>query len=231
MTTAIITGGTRGLGLALARSLVERGWNVVLDGRSRLDLEAAGATLGPRAAVVPGDVREAGHREALVDRARQFGGLELLVNNASDLGPSPLPRLRDLSPENLVDLARVNVAAPLALIQLALPLLESGDGAVVNVTSDAAVEAYEGWGGYGSSKAALEQLTKVLAAEEPSVRFWWFDPGDMRTDMHQAAFPGEDISDRPLPEAVAVPALLRLLTLRPPSGRIVASDWANRDLA
>ena len=224
MSTAIITGGSRGLGLALARALVNADWNVIIDGRSATSLERAAIALGPKATVVPGDVSDPRHRDELVKRAAHLGGLDLLVNNASDLGPTPLPRLRDVDPEALVELHRVNVVAPLALVQLALPLLERSAGAVVNVTSDAAVEAYEGWGAYGSSKSALEQVSRVLALEEPAIGVWWFDPGDMRTDMHQAAFPGEDISERPVPEDIAVPALLELLSTRPPSGRVRASD-------
>lgn len=225
MTTAIVTGGSRGFGLALARALLAEEWDVIIDGRDGSALDDAAVDLGPRATVVPGDVADARHREELVAEARKLGELQLLVNNASALGPTPLPHLRDLSIGDLTALHEVNVAAPLALVQLALPLLESSRGAVVNVTSDAAVEAYEGWGGYGSSKAALEQLSHVLSVEEPGVRFWWFDPGDMRTAMHQAAYPGEDISDRPRPETV-VPALLALVASRPPSGRIRAGDLA-----
>ena len=225
MSTAIVTGGSRGFGLALTGALVEKGWDVVIDGRDRPSLDAAARRLGPRAHAVPGDVADPRHREAIVGEARRLGGLDLLVNNAGSLGPTPLPPVRDLAPEALVDLLRVNVAAPLALIGAALPLLEASPsgGAIVNITSDAAVEAYEGWGAYGASKAALEQLSRVLAVEVPEVRVWWFDPGDMRTEMHQAAFPGEDISDRPRPEAVA-PAMLRLLGSRPPSGRVRAGE-------
>jgi len=223
MSTALITGGSRGLGLALAGVLVDAGWDVIADGRDRPSLEDAARRLGPQLHAVPGDVTDPVHRHALMDRARRLGGLELLVNNAGTLGPSPLPRLRDVDPEVLVDVVRTNAAAPLALTQAALPLLGVSGGAVVNVTSDAAVEAYEGWGTYGASKAALEHVSRVLAVEEPGVRVWWFDPGDLRTEMHQAAFPGEDISDRPLPDAVA-PALLVLLAIRPPSGRIRAID-------
>ncbi len=225
MSTAIVTGGSRGFGLALTGVLVEEGWDVVVDGRDRPSLDAAARRYGPQVHLVPGDVADPLHRDALVSEARRLGGVDLLVNNAGSLGPTPLPRVRDLGPEALVDLLRVNVAAPVALIGAALPLLEAGSngGAIVNITSDAAVEAYEGWGAYGASKAALEQLSHVLAVEVPEVRVWWFDPGDMRTEMHQAAFPGEDISDRPLPEAVA-PAVLRLLASRPPSGRVRAGD-------
>ena len=168
---------------------------------------------------------DARHRTGLVAAARDLGGLDLVVNNASVLGPSPLPRLRALRPADLAEVLRVNVVAPLALVQEVLPVLRP-EAAIVNVTSDASVEAYEGWGGYGASKAALDHLGAVLAAEEPELRVWSFDPGDMRTRMHQDAFPGQDISDRPLPEELAVPALRRLLDERPPSGRVRAADLA-----
>ncbi len=223
MNTAIITGGSRGFGLALAGALLAADWHVVIDGRDRPSLDKAAALLGPRCHVVPGDVADGRHRQDLVSTAGHLGELGLLVNNAGALGPTPLPALRAVPPEALLDVLAVNVVAPLALTQLALPQLEACNGAVANITSDAAVEAYEGWGVYGASKAALEQLSHVLAVEVPTVRVWWFDPGDMRTEMHQAAFPGEDISDRSRPEDVA-PAMLRLLALRPPSGRIRASD-------
>jgi NAD(P)-dependent dehydrogenase (short-subunit alcohol dehydrogenase family) len=212
---AIITGGSRGLGRALAERLVADGWAVVVDARH-----------GPFPAGthgVIGDVTDAGHRAELVRAAEARGGLDLLVNNASILGPSPLPRLADLPVDVIGDVFRTNAGAPLALVQLALPLLRARAGAIVNVSSDAAVEPYAGWGIYGASKAALDQLSNVLAAEEPEIRVWAFDPGDMRTQMHQEAFPGEDISDRPEPETV-VPALRRLLDDRPPSGRVRASD-------
>lgn len=209
--------------MALAGALTVADWDVIVDGRDRLSLEAAARRLGARLHIVPGDMTDAGHRRELVNEARRLGGLDLLVNNAGTLGPSPLPAVRDVDPDVLIDVLRTNVAAPLALIQSALPLLEERQGAVVNVTSDAAVEAYEGWGTYGASKAALEQLSNVLAVEVPGIRVWWFDPGDMLTEMHQAAFPGEDITDRPLPGTVT-PAVLRLLDLRPPSGRVMAAD-------
>ncbi len=223
MSTALVTGGSRGFGLALAGALTVADWDVIVDGRDRLSLEAAARRLGARLHIVPGDMTDAGHRRELVNEARRLGGLDLLVNNAGTMGPSPLPAVRDVDPDVLIDVLRTNVAAPLALIQSALPLLEERQGAVVNVTSDAAVEAYEGWGTYGASKAALEQLSNVLAVEVPGIRVWWFDPGDMLTEMHQAAFPGEDITDRPLPGTVT-PAVLRLLDLRPPSGRVRAAD-------
>jgi NAD(P)-dependent dehydrogenase (short-subunit alcohol dehydrogenase family) len=223
MRTAIITGASRGFGHALAAQLAVDGWHLVIDGRDGDALAAAAATMGARVTAVPGDVTDAAHRAALVRIAEDLGGLDLLVNNAGTLGPSPLPRLRDLDPDALRDVLETNVVAPLALVQAALPLLAASGGAVVALTSDAAVDAYEGWGAYGASKAALDHLGRVLAVEEAGVAVWSFDPGDMRTAMHQAAFPGEDISDRPEP-ATVVPALLRLLALRPPSGRVRAGD-------
>ena len=216
MPVAIITGGSRGLGRALAEDLARDGWDVVVDARHL-------PTLPSGLHGIEGDVSDPQHRAALVDAARALGGLDLLVNNASVLGASPLPHLADHDVDALTEVYRVNVVAPLALTQLALPLLRASHGAVVNITSDAAVEAYEGWGGYGSSKAALEQLSNVLAVEEPEIRVWAFDPGDMRTQMHQDAFPGEDISDRPDPGTV-VPALRRMLAELPPSGRVRAAD-------
>lgn len=222
-TTAIVTGGSKGLGRALVRVLAERGYHVVTDARDAEALDRATRSLGPRVQAVAGDHGDPEHRRQLLELAAQLGGLDLLVNNAGALGPSPLPRLAALEPRDLVELFATNVLAPLELIQGALSMLRDRGGAIVNVTSDAAVEGYEGWGAYGATKAALEQVSRVLAAEEPSVRVWWLDPGDLRTDMHQAAFPGEDISDRTEPEVVA-PALLRLLDERPPSGRVRASE-------
>jgi NAD(P)-dependent dehydrogenase (short-subunit alcohol dehydrogenase family) len=216
MPVAIVTGASRGFGLALTNDLAADGWDVVIDARSPLP---AGAHLHP----VPGDVTDPAHRQALIDATG--GRLDLLVNNASALGPSPLPRLADHPLDVLADVYATNVVAPLGLLQVALPLLRASSGAVVNITSDAAVEPYETWGGYGSSKAALDQISRVLGAEEPGVRVYAFDPGDMRTQMHQDAFPGEDISDRPRPETV-VPALRALLRAAPPSGRYRASDVA-----
>jgi NAD(P)-dependent dehydrogenase (short-subunit alcohol dehydrogenase family) len=219
MPLALLTGASRGLGLATAHALAGRGWSLILDARGADDL--AEATAGLDAHLVPGDVADPGHRAELVSRVRDHGRLDLLINNASILGPSPQPTLRAYPLDVLRMVYEVNVLAPLALCQDLLPLLAGGT--VVNVTSDAAVEPYEGWGGYGSSKAALEQVTAVLAAEEPGIHVYAFDPGDMRTAMHQAAFPGEDISDRPLPESV-VPALLRLVEEAPPGVRHRASD-------
>ena len=222
MPVAVITGASRGLGLALASSLAARRWDLVVDARGGDALaEATAGFIGDgRVVAIAGDVADPGHRAALVDAARTLGGLDALVNNASTLGPSPLPRLAELPLDALDAVLRVNVAAPLALIQSALPLLAAG-GRIVNVTSDAGVEGYEGWGGYGASKAALEQMSRVLAAEHPELRVYWVDPGDMNTQMHQDAYPGEDISDRPAPET-SVPGLLALLEGTLPSGRYVA---------
>jgi NAD(P)-dependent dehydrogenase (short-subunit alcohol dehydrogenase family) len=216
MSVALITGASRGLGLAVARELSAQGWDLVLDARHG-DQLALAAPAG--AVLVPGDVSDLEHRQHLLEAVAVHGRLDLLMNNASDLGPSPLPALREFPIAELRRVYEVDVFSPLALIQLLLPLLRGGT--VVNVSSDAAVAAYEGWGGYGSAKAALDQLTAVLAQEQPHLRVHAFDPGDMRTQMHQDAFPGEDISDRPLPESV-VPAVLRLLEL--PSGRYRAAD-------
>jgi NAD(P)-dependent dehydrogenase (short-subunit alcohol dehydrogenase family) len=220
--TALITGASRGLGRALARSLATDGWRVVIDARRPRDLEAVALQL-PGSVPVAGDVTDPNHRAELMRAVTALGGLDLLVNNASTLGVSPQPALRHHALDVVRHIYEVNVVAPLALTQLALPLLRASHGTVVNITSDAAVEGYEGWGGYGSSKAALEQLSNVLAVEEPDVHVYWFDPGDMRTQMHQDAFPGDDISDRPEPETV-VPALRHLLHTLPPSGRYRAAD-------
>jgi NAD(P)-dependent dehydrogenase (short-subunit alcohol dehydrogenase family) len=222
MPVAIVTGGSRGFGLATTRALASLGWSVIVDGRDRDALQEATHALS-RVISVPGDVTESAHRDALVAEARQAGRLDLLVNNASLLGPSPQPTLAEYAAGELARVYETNVLAPVQLIRAALPQLIESDGIVVNVSSDAAVEAYEGWGGYGSSKAALDQVSAVLAAEQPELSVYAFDPGDMRTVMHQQAFPDEDISDRPEPETV-VPALLRLIDERPPSGRYKAAD-------
>jgi NAD(P)-dependent dehydrogenase (short-subunit alcohol dehydrogenase family) len=228
MPLALITGASKGFGRAVAHAMLDQGWDVVADARHPVELNAAfPRSQRKRATTIPGDVTDPLHRAVLAnvigDRA-----LDLLVNNASHLGPSPQPELADYPLDELRRVYETNLVAPLALTQLLLPALHRTTGAtIVNVTSDASVEPYAGWGGYGSSKAALDHLTAILAAEQLHVqgalRVYAFDPGDMRTDMHQAAFPGEDISDRPEPESV-VPALLRLLDQRPPSGRVRAAD-------
>jgi NAD(P)-dependent dehydrogenase (short-subunit alcohol dehydrogenase family) len=244
--TALITGASRGLGRALAAGLAREGFDLIIDARDAAALDAAAGALravggatpagpaaqrpnGPAAprpantvTAIAGDVTDPAHRAALLAAAQAAGRLDLLVNNAGTLGASPLPALADYPPDELRAAFEVNVIAPVALTQLLLPALRASGGAVLNITSDAAVEAYAGWGGYGAAKAALEQASNVLAAEEPALRVWWADPGDLRTDMHQLAFPGEDISDRPEPEAV-VPAFVRLVTERLPSGRYRAS--------
>jgi NAD(P)-dependent dehydrogenase (short-subunit alcohol dehydrogenase family) len=222
--TAIVTGASRGLGLALARALAERRWRLVVDAPTAAELEAARAELAALTEVVavPGDIADSRHRGLLVEAAGER--LELVVNNASTLGASPLPALADYPLDVLEHVFRVNALAPLALVQLALAQLPAG-GRIVNVTSDAAVEAYEGWGGYGASKAALEQLSNVLGVERPDLRVYAVDPGDMNTRMHQEAFPGEDISDRPPPQD-SVPGLLALVEGELPSGRYRAAELA-----
>ena len=221
MPTAIITGASRGLGLALAHALDERGWRLVLDARGAGALEDATSEL-TNAVALPGDVADPSHRSALVALAGPQ--IDLLINNASILGPSPQPELAAYPLDVLEDVYRVNVLAPLALTQLALPHIPDG-GTIINVTSDAGIEPYDGWGGYGSSKAAFEQWTAILGVERPHLRIYAVDPGDMRTQMHQEAFPGEDISDRAEPEE-SVPGLLVLIVGNHPSGRYRTKDLA-----
>lgn len=222
--TALITGASRGLGLALSRGLAARGWNLIITARDEGRLRAVRDELAAitHVAALAGDVIDPKHREALAVLARGHAGLDAVVNNAGTLGPSPQPALLDYPLEALVEVFLANVLAPLALLQELRRELKPG-ARVVNVTSDAGVTAYAGWGGYGASKAALEQLSAILAVENPAVRFYWVDPGDMRTDMQQAAYPGEDISDRPLPET-RVPGFVRVLEGDLPSGRYVAAD-------
>jgi len=224
MKTAIVTGASRGLGLALARSLADDGFRLVLDARGAAALERAARELGRRTEVhaIAGDVADPAHREALVRAAGDR--VDVVVNNASALGPSPLPGLADYPLDALRHVVEVDVVAPLALVQLVLPRLVPG-GRIVNVSSDAAVEAYPGWGGYGAAKAALDHVSAVLGEEHPGLRVYAVDPGDMRTQMHQEAFPGEDISDRPLPEA-SVPGLRALIDGDLPSGRYRARELA-----
>jgi len=224
MPTAVITGASMGLGRAIAYALAGRGWSLVVDARRPGPLTDAMRGLAD-VTVLPGDVTDPAHRVNLAAEVHRTGRLDLLVNNASRLGPSPQPELSGYPLDELSRVYAANVFAPLALIQLLAGPLTAAAGTIVNVSSDAATEAYPGWGGYGSAKAALDQLTAILAAEQPALRCYAFDPGDMRTDLHQQAFPGEDISDRPAPE-VAAAALLRLITGRPPSGRYRAADLA-----
>jgi NAD(P)-dependent dehydrogenase (short-subunit alcohol dehydrogenase family) len=233
MPVALVTGASRGLGLALSTALAERGWSLIIDARGQAALADAADRLADAGAAavtaIGGDVADQVHRARLASEAASVpGGLDLLVNNASLLGPSPQPDLASYPLDELARVYAVNTLAPLALIQLLLPGLSRAGGRIIDVTSDAAVEAYEGWGGYGSSKAALDQLTAVLAAEQPGLRVYSFDPGDLRTELHQQAFPGEDISDRPEPET-AIPAMLRLVTGDLPSGRYQAADLGTGD--
>jgi NAD(P)-dependent dehydrogenase (short-subunit alcohol dehydrogenase family) len=234
---AVVTGASRGLGRALAGGLAAAGYQLIIDARDCMALEATAAALRalndlPERAVLalPGDITDPSHRTELADAAAAAGGASLLINNAGTLGASPLPALADYPVPDLRASFEVNAIAPVALTQLLLPDLRNHGGAVLSVTSDAAVEGYAGWGGYGAAKAALEQACRVLAAEEPVVRVWWVDPGDLRTRMHQQAYPGADISDRPLPESV-VPGFLRLISERMPSGRYRAADLMPAGLA
>lgn len=225
--TALITGASKGLGRALAERLARDGWTLILDARGEAALERTvreirQGTPGATLRAIAGDVSDAAHRAALAEAARALGRIDLVVNNAGALGPSPRPALLDFPLRDLARLFEVNVLAPLGVLQSLRDLLEPG-AVILNVTSDAAVEGYAGWGGYGSSKAALEQLSRVLASENPELDVYWVDPGDMRTDMHQAAFPGEDISDREPPVA-SVPGILALVESRPPSGRYRARE-------
>ena len=222
---AIVTGGSRGLGRALAEGLAGAGWRLVIDGRDPAALAEARWGLPADAVALAGDITDPAHRATLLEAAADLGPLGLVVNNAGILGPSPQPDLAGYPLAALRDVYEVNVFAPVCLTQLTLPALRAHHGALVMVTSDASVEPYERWGGYGSAKAAVDQLARVLAVEEPAVRVWAVDPGDLRTRMHQEAFPGEDISDRPEPASV-VPAFLRLIGDRPPSGRVRLADLA-----
>jgi len=222
--TALITGASRGLGLALARELAQQNWRLIINARGAEALEHARKELAKWTDVIAiaGDVTDPEHRKALAHAAKEIGGLDTVINNAGILGPSPQPELLNYPLDILTDVYRANVIAPLGVLQALQHTLKS-DARVINITSDAAREAYPGWGGYGSSKAALEQLSNVLAAERPNWRIYWVDPGDMRTQMHREAFPFEDISDRPLPET-SVPGFIELLEGDYPSGRYAARE-------
>ncbi len=222
--TALITGASRGLGLALAQELARRGWNLIIDARDTAVLREVCLELSAvtNVTAIAGDIADAAHRQALAVAARAAGGLDVVINNASILGPSPQPELLDYPLDVLADVFRINVLAPLGLLQAVQDELKV-EATIINVSSDAAVEAYEGWGGYGSSKAALEHLTAVFAAENPYYHIYWVDPGDMNTQMHQEAFPDEDISDRPLPEA-SVPGFIALLEDEWENGRYQARE-------
>lgn len=222
--TALITGASRGLGRALARALAARGWNLLLDGRDFVALRAIRDELATVTHVVAlaGDVADPVHRHDLGVLARGMCGLDAVINNAGALGPSPLPPVVEYPLDAFESVLKTNVVAPLGVIQSVVADLKPG-ARIVNVSSDAGVEPYPGWGGYGASKAALEHLSAVLAVERPDLKVYWVNPGDMRTDMHQEAYPGEDISDRPLPEA-SVPGFVRLLEESFPSGRYTAQS-------
>jgi NAD(P)-dependent dehydrogenase (short-subunit alcohol dehydrogenase family) len=220
--TALITGASRGLGYALAQALAKHGWDLIIDARGVQALTDAQARLSRfgHVTAIAGDITDAAHRKALALAASVSGGLDVVVNNAGILGPSPQPALLDYPLEVLEQVYQANVVAPLGVLQAVRRELKPG-AAILNITSDAGVNPYEGWGGYGSSKAALEQLSAILAAENPNFKVYWVDPGDMRTQMHQEAYPGEDISDRPLPEE-SLPGLLELISGELPSGRYQA---------
>lgn len=221
---ALITGASRGLGLALARALAQDGWYLIINARGASALEDARFELSRLTEVnaIVGDVSDANHRQRLAQAAHTWGGLDLVVNNAGILGPSPQPDLLNYPLDVLTDVFRINVVAPLGVLQAVQAALRP-NATVINITSDAAVEAYAGWGGYGASKAALEQVAAVFSAENPHLHTYWVDPGDMQTQMHQDAFPGEDISDRDLPTA-SIPGLLHLIYDQPPSGRYQAKQ-------
>ena len=226
MPTVLVTGAGQGLGRGLATALANRGWRVVITARTESDLVAVAdeVAAGSDVVLLPGDITDPAHRSRLVDAVESLGSLDVLVNSASTLGPRGLGPLAALGADELSDILTTNVIAAHALTIAVLPKLRQAAGIVLNVSSDAAVEHYETWGGYAASKAALDHLTSTLAAEEPGILAYAVDPGDMRTQMHQDAFPGEDIGDRPLPDEVAVPGILRLLGARPASGRYRAAD-------
>jgi NAD(P)-dependent dehydrogenase (short-subunit alcohol dehydrogenase family) len=218
--TAIITGASRGLGLALTKALAQKNWNLVINARGKKALETARAELAQhtRVTAIPGDISDENHARDLIEAAREFGGLDLLVNNASILGP--MMKLEQMPFDELERVYKINTFAPLRLIQLAAPIFNANPR-VINITSDAGIEGYETWGGYGSSKAALEQVSRVLASERPDWKVYWVDPGEMQTQMYQESAPGQDISDLPTPE-ISVPGILELIEANLPSGRYKA---------
>ena len=223
---ALITGASRGLGFALTKAFVERGWSLIVTARDAGALHAALAKLDNRERVIaiPGDVADPIHRQTLAEAAQLLGGLNAVINNAGILGISPQPLLVNYPLDVLEQVYQINVIAQLGILQAIWKELKPG-ATIMNITSDAGVEPYPNWGGYGSSKAALDQLTAILAVENPQFHIYSVDPGDMRTQMHQEAFPGEDISDRPLPE-VSIPGILSLLEEKLPSGRYRARELA-----
>ena len=224
MPNALITGASRGLGRALATAMAERGWALILTSRSADDLEAVREALQPLApvAAIAGDVTDPRHRARLADAARDLGGLDLLINNAAVLGPSPRPALLDLDPDALEQICRVNAVAPLAMVQALRDLLPEG-ACIVNISSDAAPDSYEGWGGYGASKAMLDHLSGTLALENPQWRVYWVDPGEMRTRLYEESYPGDNL-DYLHPPEVSVPRFLELIEGQSPSGRYFAQD-------
>jgi NAD(P)-dependent dehydrogenase (short-subunit alcohol dehydrogenase family) len=224
MRTALITGASRGLGRALAAALAERGYRLILTARNAADLDATREALKhlSEVAAIAGDVADPRHRARLADVVRDLGGLDLLINNAGVLGPSPRPMLLDLPPEELERICRVNAVAPIAMVQALRDLLPAG-ACIVNLSSDAAPECFEGWGGYGASKAMLDHLSGTLALENPQWRVYWIDPGDMRTRLYEESFPGDNL-DYLHPPEVSVPRFLELIQGNEPSGRYFAQD-------
>jgi NAD(P)-dependent dehydrogenase (short-subunit alcohol dehydrogenase family) len=220
---ALVTGASMGLGLALTRQLVHDGWRVIADARDGDRLRAALDPLGGTVTAIPGDVADAAHRADLAAAVRSAGRLDLYVANASSLGPTPLPPLAAYPLADLTAVLAVNAVAPLAVLQDVLPLVRSGGGTVVTISSDAATEAYPGWGGYGMAKAALDRMAAVLAVEEPGLAVYAVDPGDMATAMHAAADPDADPAELADPAEVAA-TLLAALATRPPSGRYRLAD-------
>ncbi|MBC5805465.1 MAG: short-chain dehydrogenase [Candidatus Eremiobacter antarcticus] len=234
---ALITGASRGLGLEIAKAYAKRGARLMITARTSADLERAaaeirtssrgdGAAREPLIEALAGDVADSSHARRLIDTTvRAFGRLDILINNASELGPSPMPSLEQLPIDDYHRILDVNAVAPLQLTQFALPHLKAaGEAFVINVSSDAGVQAYPGWGGYGSSKAALEHWSRILAAEldGSGVRILVVDPGDMNTEMHRQAEPGVDLAHLPGPERVARAFVRFVEDVREPFARLEA---------